>query len=108
MELFYLTKLTGTKKAVKNVLIAVLYFNFSSWPLYFITTDMVLDLNLIIFAFIILLIFLGFDKSIGALKCNDPGLALLSNRNVSSGIVNPKINKEIDLSLLETFSFNAP
>ncbi|MBY8983068.1 MAG: hypothetical protein KGD57_08975, partial [Candidatus Lokiarchaeota archaeon] len=47
IELFYLTKLTGTKKAVKNFLIAVLYFNFSSWPLYFMTTDIVLDLNLI-------------------------------------------------------------
>ncbi|MHA1878269.1 MAG: hypothetical protein ACTSXN_10670 [Promethearchaeota archaeon] len=70
MELFYLTKLIGTKKAVKNVLITIFYLNFSSWPLYFITTDIVLDLNLIIFAFIILLIFLGFDKSVGALNEN--------------------------------------
>ncbi len=70
IELFYLTKLTGTKKAVKNFLIAVLYFNFSSWPLYFMTTDIVLDLNLILFAFIILLIFLRFDKSVGAFNEN--------------------------------------
>ncbi|MCJ7647214.1 MAG: hypothetical protein MUP85_01245, partial [Candidatus Lokiarchaeota archaeon] len=68
IELFYLTKLTGTKKAVNKVLIAVIYFNFSSWPLYFITTDIVLDLNLIILAFVMLLVFLRFDKSVGALN----------------------------------------
>jgi len=68
MELFYLTKLTGTKKAVKNGLITIFYLNFASWPLYFMTTDIVLDLNLVILAFIILLIFLRFDKSVGALN----------------------------------------
>ncbi len=68
IELFYLTKLTGTKKAVNKALIAVLYFNFSSWSLYFITTDIVLDLNLIIFAFVVLFIFLRFDKTVGALN----------------------------------------
>ena len=48
------------------------------------------------------------NKVVHPLKNNISGLALLSSKKVSIGIINPKINKEIDLSLFETFLFNAP
>ncbi len=56
------------KRRLRFYLISISYFNFISWPIYFVTSDPVHLLNLFIFSSIILFVFTYIDKYIGTVK----------------------------------------
>ncbi len=71
IELFYLAKLTNKWKAFKNPFISVLYFNLSSWPIYFIDlsfASLLINFNLIMLSMFLFFIIVKIDRAINALS----------------------------------------
>jgi hypothetical protein len=73
IELFYLAKLTNKWKSFKNPLISVLYFNLSSWPIYFILINIsvqstLMNFNLTLLSMFLLFIMVKIDKAVKALS----------------------------------------
>ncbi|TFG25799.1 MAG: hypothetical protein EU533_00715 [Promethearchaeota archaeon] len=71
LELFYLTMLTHKWKRFKNLITSILYFNLSTWPLYFLIfspAEILLDFNLILLTSFLLIIMVKIDKQVNALS----------------------------------------
>ncbi len=64
----YSTTLKFDISKIKKVLIYLFYFNFTSWPLYYATLEVLQTLNLILFSLAILLLIVLIDRSIGAIN----------------------------------------
>jgi hypothetical protein len=71
LEAAYLAKLLdfsssvlANKQKIRSFLLFMLYLDFITWPLYFITLNPLRSLNLVIFSFLILLVFTYIDEKV--------------------------------------------
>jgi hypothetical protein len=71
LEAAYLIKLLdfskyilSKKQKIRSFLLFVLYLDFITWPLYFVTLNLLRSLNLVIFSFILLMIFTYIDEKV--------------------------------------------
>jgi hypothetical protein len=62
--------IASNKLRIRSYIILALYLNFGTWPLYYMTPNLLYVLNLIILSLFIFFIFTYIDKYIGALREN--------------------------------------
>jgi len=99
LELFYLTKVTSKWQTFRSLIISILYFNISSWPIYFVNSEVtfltiLINFNLILLSLFLLFIMAKIDKQINALNIK------ISNGITSTALVILGFGVPIDIFIL--------